>query len=118
MPKTRATWDHVIALSYAAEQLFMAGQLLTSDTVPLPFAVQQVCDRHLTRLKQHSDLLPTDVNTWIAECLQKCADMRRAGQFRPQHARELSASIRRLLDEVRLVLKGLSGEAGAESPAA
>jgi hypothetical protein len=118
MPKTRATWDNLIALSYAAEQLFIAGQLLTSDTVPVQFAVQQVCDRHLTRLKQHRNLLPSHVNTWIAECLEGYARMREAGQFRIEYADQLAASIRQLLDEVRLVLNRLTKHVQAENLAA
>lgn len=118
MSNPRATWDHVIALSYAAEQLFIAAQLLTSDTVPLSFAVQQVCERHLTRLTQHRNLLPPYVNTWIAECLDRCTQIRDAGHFSGEIAQQLATSIRQLLDEVRLVLNRLTARVEAENPAA
>ncbi len=114
----RATWDNIIALSYAAEQLFIAAQLLTSDTIPLESAVEQVCERYLTRLKQHHGLLPAHVNAWIAECLGSCSQMREAGQFRLEYAQELAASIRQLLEEVRITLNRLTGRLEAEEPAA
>jgi hypothetical protein len=101
-----------------SEQLFIAAQLLTSDTVPVQFAVQQVCERHLTRLKQHHKLLPAYVNTWIVECLDRCAQMREAGQFRVEFAVQLAASVRRLLEEVRLILNRLTDKLEANEPAA
>lgn len=101
-------WDNYIALSYAAEQLFMAAQLLTSDTVPLNYAVQQTCERYLGGLVQHRDLLPGYVNTWIRECIRDCEKFRDQGSMTEQDVRDLSTAITNILDDVRGVLARLS----------
>ena len=111
-------WDNYIALSYAAEQLFMAAQLLTSDTVPLNYAVQQSCENHLRALVQHRDLLPGYVNTWIRECLRDCDKLRHQGDMTEQDVRELAAAITNILDDVRGVLARLSGTPPSEENAA
>ncbi len=99
MPVHRFNWDEVIALSYAAEQLFLAGQLLTSDTVPLDYAVTRSCD-HLRRLLEHRSLLPSYLITWIGECIENC---RRPAASKPQ-SEQLAAAIREVLEDVRRVL--------------
>ncbi len=101
MPLHRFKRDQVIALSYAAEQLFIAAQLLTSDTVPLDYALPKSCD-HLRRLLEHRALLPSYLITWISECIESC---RRpalpAGKLQPQ---QLAGAILEVLEDVRRVL--------------
>jgi hypothetical protein len=101
-------WDNVIALNYAAEQLCMASQLLTSDRIPVRFAVQQTCDRHLRGLLQHSGLLPEYLNTWIRECLRDCDRIAGAGAVSDEKVRELAATINIILNDVRGVIARLS----------
>ncbi len=101
-------WDNYIALSYAAEQLFMAAQLLTSDTVPLNRAVQLTCEQYLRGLVQHQDLLPGYVNTWIRECMRDCDKLRKQGSMTEQDVRDLATAITNILDDVRGVLARLS----------
>jgi len=101
-------WDNYIALSYAAEQLFMAAQLLTSDTVPLNYAVQQTCEKYLQGLVQHHDLLPGYVNTWIRECMRDCEKLRDQGSMTEQDVRDLATAITNILEDVRGVIARLS----------
>lgn len=112
-------WDNYIALSYAAEQLFMAAQLLTSDTVPLDYAVQETCEHYLQGLVQHHDLLPGYVNTWIRECLRDCDKLRDQPNVSEEDVRELAAAITNILDDVRGILARLfeSSEPGQTNAA-
>lgn len=109
-------WDNYIALSYAAEQLFMAAQLLTSDTVPLEYAVQQTCERYLRGLVQHRDLLPGYVNTWIRECIRDCDKLRARGEMTDRDVQELAAAITNIFEDVRGVLARLSDSSESGQP--
>lgn len=110
-------WDNVVALSYAAEQLFMAAQLLTSDTIPRNLAVQQTCNRYLRSLLTHEELLPPYIVTWTRECQRQCDRLRNVGSMTPDDIQQLTASVNSLLDDVRQVLKNVGDEAGGERAA-
>ena len=40
-------WDGTVALEYAAEHLFAAAQLLTSDRIPADHALRVSCEQHI-----------------------------------------------------------------------
>ena len=111
-------WDNIIELGYAAEQLFMATQLLTSDTVPREHAVRETCNRYLARLMGHSELLPAEIIGHIRECQRHCEGLRSRGSIFDQDVHELSASIISLFGEIRLVLKDIQQESGRGERAA
>ncbi len=104
MSSKRIGWDNVVALSYAAEQLFMAAQLLTSNTVPVQQAVTQTCDEHLCRLLDYRELLPEPTTRAILECLETCARMRGSGQIELGAAQRLAGSIRNVLGDIHRLL--------------
>ena len=54
-------WDSAITLAFAAENLFAAAQLLTSDLVPWRRALRVAYDRHLVPLLENDDFLPEDI---------------------------------------------------------
>jgi hypothetical protein len=100
MPR-QLRWDDLLALGYAAEQLFVAGQLLTSDVVPVEQAVQAACERHIGRLLRMRQLLPTSLVQQLEACFNQCP-MR--GAMTREQARELGQRTLGILDELRRVL--------------
>ena len=70
------TWDGAVSMAYAAEQLFLAAQLLTSDLIPLPNAIHAVFERHVPAILEHRKGLPHDVVQKLSDAL---ADYRSGG---------------------------------------
>ncbi len=105
------SWDQLVALGYAAEQLFMAAQLLTSDTVAIDSGLRRSCE-HLQRLIEHQELLPRYLATWTRDCLQNCREFATGNGHGScaEHAQQLSGAILQLLDEVRRVLNEHAGQ--------
>ncbi|HEX6465664.1 MAG TPA: hypothetical protein VFZ99_00075 [Terriglobales bacterium] len=60
-------WDTAVSLAYAAEQLVLAAQLLTSDIMPLSKAVATVYERHVPAILEHKKWLPFDVAQQLAD---------------------------------------------------
>ncbi|MBV8205216.1 MAG: hypothetical protein JO041_00345 [Acidobacteria bacterium] len=94
-------WDDVLALGYAAEQLFVAAQLLTSDTVPPEEAVHSACEQHIGRLLEFRPLLPVDLAHRLEGCLEQCPP---GGELTRQRARELALTILPVLEDLRRTL--------------
>jgi hypothetical protein len=97
-------WDNVVALGYAAEQLFVAGQLLTSDTVPLDRAVRVACERHISSLLAYKNLLPAELVKRVESCCQKYRQLSRGASIERRDAEDLSRTVLGVLDDVRRVL--------------
>lgn len=97
-------WDNVVALGYAAEQLFVAGQLLTSDTIPLDRAVEIACKRHISGLLNYKNLLPRELVRRVESCCDKYRQLSRGRGIQRQDAEDLSHTVLSVLDEVRRVL--------------
>jgi hypothetical protein len=116
--RQKLNWDNVLALNYVAEQLCMAAQLLTSDTVPVAEGVRQACDRHLRSLLEHDGMLPSYVRTWIRECVSDCEQLCSSHSVEVRAAQRLAGKILQLLLELRSVLNGLSSQSGPALQAA
>src|SRR5438270_8433021 len=100
-------WDNVLALGYAAEQLFVASQLLTSDTVPLHEGIDAACEQHLGNLLRYEELLPATLTSSIRECRRRCREVSRAQHINPAAAHAVASDIRSVLEQVRNVLAAL-----------
>ena len=64
--------DSYLALAYAAEQLFMAAQELSSDTIPPHVAVERTCTRLLPNVLQHAKWMPLRLQTELRRLEQLC----------------------------------------------
>lgn len=98
-------WDDVLALGYAAEQLCVAGQLLTSDVVPLDQAVQTACGRHIGGLLAVRHLLPRDLVKKLEGCLMECPA--NVALTRSQ-AERLGRRVLGIMEDVRRVLNAVA----------
>ena len=106
-------WDTAVALAYAAEQLFLAGQLLTSDMVPLEKSVPMAFDRYISALLEHRKFLPAEVAGQLREAQDEYK--RSAGRLDRARAQHLCRRVLKLLDQVRAVLTRISPGAQADA---
>lgn len=60
-------WDSAINLAFAAESLFAAAQLLTSDLLPWDRALRLAYEKHLVPLVENDDFLPEDIRERLLE---------------------------------------------------
>ena len=67
--------DSYVALAYAAEQLFLAAQELSSDTVPKEVAVERTCKRLLPNVMRHAKWLPLRMQTDLHRLGQLCTEL-------------------------------------------
>jgi len=93
--------DDFFALGYAAEQLFVAGQLFTSDVVPVGRAVQDACDRHIGRLLGMNQGLPSSLVQQLGICVRQCP---MHGTLTREQAQKLGQQTLTTLDQLRRVL--------------
>ena len=101
-------WDSAIALAFAAEQLFEAGQLLTSDLVPANIALHVVHERHLGPLLENGQFLPEPIRDQLVEAQQSYERAISKGLTR-ESARQLASKLITILSEVTGILKRISG---------
>jgi len=88
--------DSYLAMAYAAEQLFLAAQELSSDTVPQDVAVERTCTRLLPNVLQHAKWLPLRMQTELRRLEQLCTTSK---QRRPD-AVTLKAAVADLLTRI------------------
>jgi hypothetical protein len=99
-------WDTAIALAYAAEQLFIAAQALTSDLVSTDQALS-VADARLTALLQNAEFLPDGIGLRVRK-LHDCYLRRRAAAHQDASiARSLANDTMSALEEIRDALSGM-----------
>jgi hypothetical protein len=103
-------WDNVVALGYAAEQLFLAGQLLTSDVIPTEHAVREACERHMRGLLVFKKLLPGELVRRLEFCWRKYSDLVRRNMLRERDIEELRGTVLSVLDDVRRELNEVAQE--------
>jgi hypothetical protein len=101
----RLRWDDVLALGYAAEQLFIAGQLLTSDVVPKEEAVEAACKEHIAHLLELKQLLPARLVAQLQSCFEQCHE---EASLEPAQAEALGRKMLAILDDLRRVLNGVA----------
>jgi hypothetical protein len=71
---SEVTWDGTVALAYAAEQLFAAAQLLTSDRIPADHALRVSCEQHISGLMEYREFLPKAIGTELEAAYSLCSD--------------------------------------------
>lgn len=101
-------WDSAVSLAFAAEQLFAAAQLLTSDLVPWNEALRIAYHRHLVPLIENDDFLPEDIRDKMLEARRSYDDASARGLTR-DFARELASELMGILAEITPMLRQLPG---------
>ncbi len=99
-------WDTAIALSYAAEQLFIAAQALTSDLVSTDQGLS-VADARLTALLQNAEFLPAQIGQRVRRLHDSYLRRRAAAHQNDSIARSLARDTMSALAEIRDVLSGM-----------
>ena len=101
-------WDSAITLAFAAEQLFAAAQLLTSDLVPWNRALRIAYERHLVPLLENDSLLPADIRDKMLDAHRSYISAKSRGLSR-EFARELANELMVILREIIPLLSRVSG---------
>jgi hypothetical protein len=96
-------WDSAITLAYAAEQLFAASQLLTSDLVPGSRALQMAYDRHIVPLLDNERLLPEGIREKLLGARQTFLSANCTG-LSHDCARQLASELMNILRDVSATL--------------
>ena len=92
-------WDSAITLAFAAEHLFEAAQLLTSDLVPPERALKIAHEDHLVPLLENDTFLPPDIRRRLLAAQQSYVDAT-SKEFSREFARELASELMNILGEV------------------
>jgi hypothetical protein len=101
-------WDSAITLAYAAEQLFAAAQLLTSDIVPWNRALRIAHERHLAPLLENERFLPERIRDRLLEAHRSYLSAKSAGITR-EYARQLASELMSILSDTSAMLSNISG---------
>jgi hypothetical protein len=105
-------WDSAITLAYAAEQLFAAAQLLTSDIVPWNRALRIAHERHLAPLLENERFLPERIRDRLLEAQRSYLRAKSAGITR-EYARQLASELMSILNDTSTMLNNISGPSWA-----
>jgi hypothetical protein len=101
-------WDSAITLAFAAENLFAAAQLLTSDIVPWKRALRLAYDRHLVPLLDNCDFLPADIREKLLDAHRSFLRANSRG-LSAEFARQLASELMGILSETTSMLNPVSG---------
>jgi hypothetical protein len=101
-------WDSAITLAFAAENLFAAAQLLTSDLVPWKRALRLAYDRHLVPLLENDDFLPEEIREKLLDAHRSYLRANSRG-INPEFARQLASELMHILGEITPTLNRVSG---------
>ena len=104
---TAVQWDSAVTLAYAAEQLFAAAQLLTSDMIPWNRAVRAAYLRHLGPLLDNGDFLPADIREDL-KAAQKSYFLASAHGLSPEFSRQLANELMKILRRITPMLNRVS----------
>ena len=96
-------WDTAIALAYAAEQLFVAAQALTSDLVSTERGLR-VADSRLGALMENSGLLPNRIRERVLHLHDRFLRCRRENRLDSASAESLASATMSTVEEIRDVL--------------
>ena len=102
-------WDSAISLAFAAEQLFAAAQLLTSDLVPWNRALRISYERHLVPLLENDSLLPQHIRDELLEAHRSYISAKSRGMS-PDFARQLARELMGILRDVTRILNRMRGQ--------
>ena len=101
-------WDSTITLAFAAEHLFQAAQLLTSDIVPWNRALRVAYDRHMVPLLENDSLLPGEIRDKLLAAHRSYVNAKSIGLSR-DFARQLGSELMNILTEITATLNRVSG---------
>jgi hypothetical protein len=101
-------WDSAITLAYAAEQLFAASQLLTSDLVPDKRALRTAYDRHIVPLLENERFLPEGIRKKLVGAHEAFLSANCTG-LSHDCARQLASDLMNILRDVSATLNRASG---------
>jgi hypothetical protein len=100
---SEATWDGTVALAYAAEQLFTAAQLLTSDRIPADHALRVSCEQHISRLMEYREFLPKGIGTELEAAYVLCNDKEHV-EISKEDAQQLASRVMDLLRAISRII--------------
>lgn len=100
-------WDSAITLAFAAEQLFAAAQLLTSDIVPWNRALRMAYERHLVPLLENDSFLPAEIRDRMLEAHRSYLRAKSRGLSR-EFAQQLAGDLMSILREINPLLNRVS----------
>lgn len=96
-------WDSAITLAFAAENLFAAAQLLTSNLVPWKRALRLAYDRHLVPLLENDDFLPEEIRERLLDAHRSYIGASSRG-LNSGFARDLASELMNILGEITVIL--------------
>ena len=96
-------WDSAITLAFAAEHLFEAAQLLTSDLVPPERALKIAHEQHMVPLLENDTFLPPVIRGKLLAAQTSYVDAT-SKEFSRDFARELASELMNILSEVTATL--------------
>jgi hypothetical protein len=100
-------WDTAIALAYAAEQLFVVAQALTSDLVSTEYGLK-VADSRLGALMENSNLLPKRIREKVLHLHDRYLRYRTEKKLDPVSANSLSTATMSTVEDIRDVLNEIN----------
>ena len=100
-------WDSAITLAFAAEHLFEAAQLLTSDLVLAERALKIAHEQHLVPLLENDTFLPPEIRRKLLAAQKSYVDAT-SKEFTRQFARELASELMNILSEITTTLGPLA----------
>ncbi len=96
-------WDSAISLAFAAEHLFEAAQLLTSDVVSPQRALKIAHEQHLVPLLENDNFLPPEIRGKLLAAQKSYVEATAEG-FSRDFARELASELMNILSEISATL--------------
>lgn len=96
-------WDSAITLAFAAEHLFEAAQLLTSDLIPPRRALKIAHEQHMVPLLENDTFLPPVIRGKLLAAQQSYVDAT-SKEFSRHFARELASELMNILSEIAATL--------------
>ena len=96
-------WDSAITLAVAAEHLFEAAQLLTSDVVPPQRALKIAHEQYMVPLLENDTFLPPDIRGKLLAAQKSYVDAT-SKEFSRDFARELASELMNILSEITSTL--------------
>ena len=101
-------WDSAITLAFAAEQLFAAAQLLTSDLVPWNRGLRLAYEQHLVPLLENDTLLPDEIRDRLLEAHRSYVGARSRG-LNLDFSQQLAAQLMTILGEITTIMRRVPG---------
>jgi hypothetical protein len=103
-------WDSAITLAFAAEHLFEAAQLLTSDLVPWETALKIANEQHMLPLLENDSFLPEAIRARLLAAQDSYLNSQSHGMSR-EFARQLARELMDILNQISTRLIPIAGPA-------